>query len=150
LQTGEKVHPKIQNEAIERKRRLDIHSSIQNIWLILAVWSILYVADYYLNLVYVKNYRRYLQAHILHEGSPELTPKFQKDVDQLRLISPRFLFNLILTNVLLYILWWCTVILEEPSIFSLAAGGCLLLEVTIHLRHWRNLATCTIVKRTAG
>jgi hypothetical protein len=48
----------------------------------------------------------------VHEGSYELTPYFQKDVDTLRLLSPRFLWMLVLYAVLLLIVWRLTIGLD--------------------------------------
>ena len=119
---------------------MDQNSSIQNIWLVIAIWSIIYFADYYLTIFAAKKYRQYFQEQISYEGSYELTPEFQKDVNQLRLISPQFLFRWLLSIPLILFLWW--VVFEElgrPEFFYFVIGAITLREAVVILRHFRNL-----------
>jgi len=130
---------------------LDLNSSIQNIWLIITIWGFIYLADYYLTIISAKNHQEYLQEHISYEGSFELTPQFQKDVDGLRLISPQFLIRWLLSILFVYILWWLSVgVLLLPQFFYFFIGGLILREIAIHLRHLRNLAVYYNVKNGGG
>ena len=52
-----------------------------NIWLALAIWVVSYCADYYLTLYSARLYRAQAQAHFAFEGSLELTPYYQADID---------------------------------------------------------------------
>jgi hypothetical protein len=66
-----------------------------------------------------------------------LTPQFEKDVDALKPVSKRHLLLLLLTNLLLLALWRLFSQLGAAPGFSLILGMFLLLEVSIHFRHFR-------------
>jgi hypothetical protein len=120
---------------------LDPNSSIQNIWLILAIWGFIYLTDYYLTIISARHHRDYLSAYISYDGSFELTPKFQKDVDSLKLFSPQFLVRWFLSILIIYFLWWLSIkVLQLPQIFYFLIGALILREVVTHLRHLRNLS----------
>src|SRR5262245_41701386 len=77
------------------------------------------------------------QVHF--EGSYEITPYYQKEVDALRLVSPRFLVALAATCALQLALWLMTMrVLFVPQLFFFALGAMVLIEVTVHIRHVRN------------
>jgi len=112
-----------------------------DLWPTLALWTAVYVLDYALTIRSARLYRAGANQHLTFGGSLELTPAFQKDVDQLRRASPRFIFFLILSNLLLGGLWMlAVVILPLPGVFALAAGSLILREAPILLRHARNLS----------
>ena len=126
---------------------MDLNSSNQSIWLILAIWGFTYLADYYLTIVSAKNHRDYLSEYISYDGSFELTPQFQKDVDGLKLISPQFLMRWSLSFLIIYILWWLSVrVIQLPQYFYFLFGALFLREVAILLRHLRNLSVYYIAK----
>jgi len=52
-------------------------------------WSVLYVSDYVLTLTCARLYQMGAKEKIVFEGSYELTPFFQKDINSLRKISHR-------------------------------------------------------------
>ena len=120
---------------------MDLIPSIQNIWLILASWGFIYLADYYLTIISARHHRDYLSEYISYDGSFELTPNFQKDVDSLKLISPQFLVRWFLSLLIIYFLWWLSVkVLFLPQFFYFLFGALILREVVAHLRHLRNLS----------
>ena len=51
------------------------------------LWVVLYSSDYYLTIACARMYQA--QNVIVFEGSYEITPAFQSDVNALRLLSPR-------------------------------------------------------------
>lgn len=113
---------------------------IQNIWPILTIWSIIYLADYYLTIYSAAKIRGPMREHFRYEGSYELTPEFQKDVDKLRLFSPQFLIRWLFSLPLIYLMWWLAVKeLENPAFFDFLIGALILREAAVHLRHARNL-----------
>jgi hypothetical protein len=123
---------------------------IDNVWLAIIVWGIIYVSDYYLTIYAAHLYQIHLKEFVVFEGSFELTPIFQKDVDSLRRISPRFVILLVLSFVLIFLIWLLAVkFLKVPQIFSFSFGSLILREAAIHLRHLRNLAL-SLFTRTAG
>lgn len=121
---------------------------LQNIWLTLTVWGLIYLADYYLTIFSAAKIRGPMQAYVRYEGSYELTPEFQKDVDKLRLFSPQFLIRWLLSLPLIYLMWWLSVVeLENPAFFEFLVGALILREIVVHLRHARNLFQFFLTKR---
>lgn len=118
-------------------------------WPGLTLWVILYVSDYYLTIYSARGFREI--GHFQFEGSMELTPQFQKDVDQLRPISKRHVVWLFLSSLILLLVWWIT----RQSIFlewtyPLYMGMFILLEMAVHFRHLRNIAIIREVRRNGG
>jgi hypothetical protein len=106
----------------------------------LAAWSLVYWADYVSTIASARLYRQAAHEHIVFEGSLELTPTFQHDVDRLRWVSPRFLFAWALSLLGLSVIWWLSVAFlgwVQPMQFVL--GALLLREAAVLLRHARNL-----------
>src|SRR5438105_1079085 len=102
------------------------------------VWSVLYVSDYVLTLSCAHLYQAGVKEKIVFEGSYELTPFFQKDINSLRRISPRFLVMLALSVSWLALVWW---LVGESlnELYQLALGYLILLQLMVHTRHLRNL-----------
>lgn len=102
-----------------------------------ALWAAAYISDFALTLACARLYRA--QDNIVLEGSYEITPMFQGDVDALRKVSPRFIVALIATTA--YV--WLVRRIADPSteLFDLymgILGAMLLAEATVHIRHLRN------------
>jgi hypothetical protein len=60
---------------------------LQSAWLGSALWATVYISDYVLTVTCARLYRA--QDNIVFEGSYEITPIFQADIDALRAVSPR-------------------------------------------------------------
>jgi hypothetical protein len=108
-------------------------------WVLLA-WTLVTVADYASTIASARLYLQGVHEHIAFEGSLELTPAFQKDVDQLRWFSPRFALTWLLASAGLAAVWWLSVVYVgwvQPMQFLM--GAVLLREAAILLRHARNL-----------
>ena len=110
----------------------------QGPWIPLAVWIALYVSDYAMTLKAARLYHDHVKEHIVFEGSYELTPYYEKDIDGLKKLSPRFLGALALSSALLVVLWYLSRLLDAFEPFSLAFGAMVLLEAAVYLRHLRN------------
>jgi hypothetical protein len=109
-----------------------------SLWPGLILWIILYISDYYLTLYTARGFKE--TGHIQFEGSFELTPEYQKDIDALNPVSKRHITALALSSLLLALIWWLTRLnfyleLAYPLFLSMF----LLLVVAIHLRHFRNV-----------
>lgn len=120
-----------------------------NPWYGVICWIILYISDYYLTIQSARGFREIDRFRF--EGSLELTPQFQKDVDQLRPVSIRHILWLIASSLILLIVWWITrlsIYLELA--YPLYLGMFLLLEVAVHFRHLRNLAMVREIQRNGG
>jgi hypothetical protein len=111
-----------------------------SMWPGLFVWVALYTSDFLLTMEGARMYRAGVNSTIVFEGSYELTPYYQDDVDSLRPFSPRFLAALAIGVVLVGAIWQLSIgVLAYPPAFLIGFGGLVLLELTIHIRHLRNL-----------
>src|SRR5215831_17875565 len=90
--------PRATSWACIRNHRVS-ETFLETWWLGPLVWVVLYVSDYSLTIASARLYRA--QDKIVLEGSYEITPMFQADVDALRRVSPRFVIILIVSTVYL-------------------------------------------------
>ena len=113
------------------------------------LWIILYISDYYLTIYSARGFREI--GYFQFEGSFELTPQYQKDIDTLKPVSKLHITLLILYSVLILFIWWFTRFLFFfPWTYLLYLGMFLLLEVAIHLRHLRNISLIREIKKSGG
>jgi hypothetical protein len=110
---------------------------IASSWAGALLWLSLYVSDYYLTILCARLYRA--QDKISFEGSFEITPIFQADVNALRPVSPRFVFFLVASTAYLLLLRR----IAGPGsgligLYQLVLGGLVLVEAIVHVRHVRN------------
>ena len=118
-------------------------------WVGVILWILLYLSDYYLTIYSARGFREI--GHFQFEGSFELTPQYQKDIDALRPISKLHLSLLILYSLLLLGIWYVFVyFLGLPWAYLLYLGMFLLLEVAVHLRHFRNVFLIREIRRNGG
>jgi hypothetical protein len=106
----------------------------------LLLFTALYVSDYALTLRSARLYREGVSQTIAFEGSFELTPYYQKDIDGLVRWSPRFLAALVFGNAVLALVFWVASLppyWRHPYPFVL--GALVLQEFAVHLRHLRNI-----------
>jgi len=75
-----------------------------HLWATLLLLGSLHLLDYALTIVGARMYHN--QSHFRIEGSYELNPAFQSDVDQLKTLSPKFLLRLSLALLLYAGMWW--------------------------------------------
>jgi hypothetical protein len=110
---------------------------IESPWAPCLIWAALYVSDYYSTIAGARLYQT--QHKIFYEGSYEITPIFQADVNALRRVSPRFLFILVASTA--YLWWMRSLISPSDAAFGfyvMCLGSLFLLEVAVHVRHLRN------------
>ena len=120
-----------------------------SLWPGLAAWVALYCSDYALTLHCARLYRAGVNEKIVFEGSYELNPYFQEEIDALRVVSPRFVLALLWTSGSLGVVWLITRqtwLWPGPYLFLL--GALLLMELAIHVRHLRNLYLFTMALRS--
>jgi len=118
-----------------------------SLWPGLAIWTVLYVSDYTWTIKCARLYQAGVREKLVFEGSLELTPYFQRDIDSLRVVSPRFVIALILSLFWLSAVWWLAA-LSVPQIYSFALGAVVLLELAVHMRHFRNFFLFRAIIRT--
>ena len=118
-------------------------------WPGVILWMILYTSDYYLTIYSARGFREI--GHFQFEGSFELTPQYQKDVDALNPLSKRHITLLVILSLLIYILWWVFAdLFYFPWLYRLYLGMFLLIEVAIHLRHLRNIFLVYEIRKHGG
>jgi len=113
---------------------------LQHLWPGLVLWIALYISDYSLTLTCARLYQNGVREKIAYEGSYEITPYFQRDIDSLRRVSPRFIGALLAIAALLSVLW--RLVPETGSApYAFLLGVLISIQLTIHIRHLRNLFT---------
>jgi len=118
-------------------------------WPGVVLWIILYTSDYYLTVYTARGLKEI--GHFRHEGSFELTPQYQRDIDSLKPVSKLHIALLIAYSLALLLIWWLfAVLIHIPQLYSLYLGMFLLLEVAVHLRHFRNVFLVREVRRNGG
>ena len=118
-------------------------------WYGIILWMILYTSDYYLTLYSARGFREI--GRFQFEGSFELTPQYQKDIDHLRPISKLHIALLFAYSLLILIVWWITRLsIALQWAYPLYLGMFLLLEVAVHLRHFRNIFLIREIRRNGG
>ena len=113
-----------------------IDTLVGNPWLVAGIWAALSIFDFSATMVYSKAYKDFLSEKITYEGGMELNPAFEKDVQQLRWFSPRYIISMLTVAVLVgWVGSWF-----DPLWFELLAGSAILLVLIIDLRHIENLS----------
>ncbi len=110
-----------------------------SVWPGLAGWTVLYVSDYVLTLKGARSYRENAKEKLAHEGSYEITPYFQKDIDGLRSLSPRFFVALAWGELLLLAVWWASRRMRLEEVYAFALGAFIVPQAAVHVRHVVNL-----------
>lgn len=105
-----------------------------------AVWAVLFISDLLLTLKGARLLKQGAGKYFQFEGSYELNPFHQKQIDQLKTFSPRFFAALILSSGLLGFLgWYNRGPGQVPHATEFALGAMYLIEAAIHVRHFRNI-----------
>ena len=117
----------------------------QYLWPGLALWVALYISDSMLTVACARMYKAGVKDVLVFEGSYELTPYYQKDIDALRTFSPRFILALAWTSMVLALAWF----VWRPG-YAFALGALVLVEAAIHVRHLRNIVTFRRVRAGHG
>ena len=113
------------------------------------LWILLYSSDYFLTIYSARGFHEI--GHFQFEGSFELTPQFQRDIDALKPVSKRHIILLFLYSLLIVFIWWFTKrLLFFPWTYLLYLGMFLLLEVAVHLRHLRNVSLIREIRKGGG
>lgn len=108
-------------------------------WPAVLLWAGLYISDYVWTITCARMYQAGVRQRICFDGSYEITPCYQADVDALRTISPRFVVMLVVSCAVQAFLWTVTMgVAFAPETYELALGAMILIELTIHVRHVRN------------
>jgi hypothetical protein len=118
-------------------------------WPGVILWIILYISDYYLTIYSARGFREI--GHFQFEGSFELTPQYQNDINALKPLSRRHIILLVLYSLLIIFIWWFTKrLFFFPWTYLLYLGMFLLIEVAVHLRHLRNVTLIRESRKEKG
>jgi hypothetical protein len=113
------------------------------------LWIVLYISDYYLTIYSARGFREI--GHFQFEGSFELTPQYQKDINALKTVSKLHITLLVLYSFLIIFIWWFTrLVIYFPWTYLLYLRMFLLLEIAVHLRHFRNVSLIREIKQNGG
>jgi hypothetical protein len=120
-----------------------------NPWIGVILWVIIYTSDYYLTIYSARGFRE--MGHFQFEGSLELTPQFQKEVDALKPFSSLHLTYMVVYSIAILLFFWITRFLSYLYwTYSLFLGMLLLVEVSVHLRHFRNISMIREYRKNGG
>lgn len=112
-----------------------IDTLVRNPWLVAVLWGLLSIFDFVSTMLYSKAYREFLNETVQYEHGVEMNPNFEKDVRQLRWLSPRYILSMLGAVVLIGLVGtWM-----PSSWFESLAGAALLLLLITDLRHIENL-----------
>lgn len=125
------------------------HLLFDGLWPGLAVWGVLYVSDYAFTLKCARLYQSGVKEKIVFEGSFEITPYFQADIDSLRVVSPRFVAAMAVACAYLGAIWWLAGI-SDARLYQFILGSMTLSELAIHVRHVRNFFLFRAILGTNG
>src|SRR5688572_5770625 len=118
-------------------------------WTGIILWMILYASDYYLTIYSARGFREI--GHFQFEGSFELTPQYQKDIDALKPVSRLHIILLAFYSLLIVLTWWFTqYFVYIHWAYLLYLGMFLLLEVAVHFRHLRNVTLIREIRKDGG
>ena len=125
-----------------------INDFINKPWVPIALWVVLYTSDYLSTIAAARLYSA--GEHFGYSEGYELTPYYAADVARLRWFSPRFLLMLFTYSGWLLFAYFSASLIGSQTIFGLAWGFLVLLELAIHVRHARNLFFFYYAKRSCG
>jgi hypothetical protein len=108
------------------------------LWPGVAAWSALYISDYAHTIQCARLYRAGANEKLVFEGSYEITPYFQRDIDSLRRVSPRF-WAMLLVGVGMLSGYWLLSKYSWPDLYNFGLGSMILVQLAVHVRHLRNL-----------
>ncbi|MGB7873787.1 MAG: hypothetical protein WBL25_05350 [Anaerolineales bacterium] len=119
-----------------------IDTLVRNPWLVAVLWGLLSIFDFVSTMLYSKAYRDFLNETVQYEHGVEMNPNFEKDVRQLRWLSPRYILSMLGAVVLIGLVgMWM-----PSSWFESLAGAALLLVLITDLRHIENLSLVWFLK----
>jgi archaellum biogenesis protein FlaJ (TadC family) len=115
---------------------------VGNPWLVAVLWGILSIFDFVATMLYSKAYREFLSASVQYEHGVEMNPVFEKDVQQLKWFSPRYIISMLSVAILIIFAgMWMSALW-----FEALAGAALLLVFITDLRHIENLSVVWFLK----
>jgi hypothetical protein len=107
--------------------------------------------DYRLSVVGLRWYRQGADRHYDLEGSYELNPPFETDVEALRPVSPKHLIAVVRMVAIILAAWFLTVFADRwQGVYVGVVGFFVLTQVPAHIRHIQNIALFRFVALRGG
>ena len=106
---------------------------VEHFWAGPVVWGLLFCSDHTMTLICARLYQAGVREKMAFEGSYEITPFHQKDVDMLRRLSPRFVLVLV-GGVVVLCVTGRDLAETTPDLFAFLLGSLILLQLMIHIR----------------
>jgi len=119
---------------------------LNNVWLAIGVWAVLYCLDYVFTITAARWYRDGAHQHFVFPEGIELNPFFQDDIAKVRKISFRFCLMLIVISGLFLIVY----IVQIPEAFAVLWGMFVGIQLANHCRHLHGLAAYFHSRRPVG
>jgi len=121
---------------------------VSNLWIGLTLWVITYAADYYLTVLSAKLYEQIGRQFVATEGSLELTPEYEQDIEARRLLSPRFLKSTAFGCIFLLGIWYVAVFIPVVKLYYMFILGALVLrQLAVIIRHVNNLTMYGLLRK---
>ncbi|MEP6985298.1 MAG: hypothetical protein ABI970_06865 [Chloroflexota bacterium] len=113
--------------------------SFESLPVAIGLWLILYIADYYLTLYGRRLWHQNAKDLLTFQGSYELNPYYQRDVDANKRVSRRFIFMLVFGILWMLLMWGATHYMNISQVFPAAVGFLILMEVIVLSGHVQNI-----------
>jgi hypothetical protein len=110
------------------------------------LWTVACFGDRLLTLWGASLRRKGRGASVTFEGSYELTAEWQKEVDQGRLLSSKFVISVLFYAGLLGVLGQFVANDSMRTVYLVVLGGLLVVDVPIYLRHIRNISWMLVTR----
>jgi hypothetical protein len=123
------------------------HLLLSRWWAGAVLMALVAISDYALTLWGARLYRG-ARGRVAVEGSYELVPMFQADIDAGRFISLRFISVLaLMVGFIGLIAQFATSLGIDPPLYLFLVGFFVLIEVPIHVRHTSNIVRFSLLAR---
>jgi len=146
LDTGCRTSVGADNMFLQTSSTWLLNLFLNNIWLAIGFWTVLYALDYIFTMTQARFYRAGAHRHFGFSEGLELNPFFRDDVAKIRTFSFRFFLMLFFVAGLLFIIY----ALNFPEGFALVWGMVVGIQLANHCRHIRNLVVMFYARASAG
>jgi hypothetical protein len=123
----------------------------EQLWVGVAVVTLLYALDYQLSVAGVRWFRRGADQHYDLGGSYELNPPFEQDIEEEHLVSKTHILALVRIWVVLVLVWGLTEWLGAyQDAYMVFLGLFILTQMPVMLRHTQNIVLFRFVATRGG
>ncbi len=110
---------------------------LENIWLTISIWSVLFFGQVLLTRVLEQRYRAHLLRFIVYEDMVQNATESKSSVNQWK----RWILRWSFAALCFYVIWWLSeVVVQNQGLFSFMVGALMLQVGTNYLRNVRSWA----------